>query len=266
VTLFGIESRRAGGSDRDRRPTDLPPAGTKVNFTKALVCGAGAILSLGAGSALGSIHGHALEGRLLALFGALGFLVLGVVAVQSVASTLYSVVVARAGKSGGNAVKVITSFLGYVFVVFVTLGLLAVPVQHLLLGGALTGVIVGIAAQQALGNVFAGLVLLMARPFSVGERVRVRSGALGGPFEGVVSSMSLVYVTLDTDEGPIKLPNSSLLAAGVGPAPEEGDLDLAVVSTRARPVELPDGLGRDQTATRPLARAARIAISSRRSR
>jgi small-conductance mechanosensitive channel len=36
--------------------------------------------------------------------------------------------------------------------------LLAVPVQHLLLGGALTGVVVGIAAQPALGNVFAGLV------------------------------------------------------------------------------------------------------------
>lgn len=105
-------------------------------------------------------------------------------------------------------------------VLVVGLGLLAVPVEHLVVGGALTGVIVGIAAQQALGNVFAGIVLLLARPFTVGERIRVRAGALGGIFDGVVTSMSLVYVTIESPDGPINVPNSTLLAVGVGPAPD----------------------------------------------
>ena len=47
------------------------------------------------------------------------------------------------------------------------------------MGGAITGVVVGIAAQQTLGNFFAGLVLLFARPYVPGQRVPVTSGAMG---------------------------------------------------------------------------------------
>ena len=59
-----------------------------------------------------------------------------------------------------------------------TLVLFGVPVSQLVLGGALTTVFVSIAAQQALGNVFAGLVLMLARPFKVGDDIRLRAGAL----------------------------------------------------------------------------------------
>ena len=45
---------------------------------------------------------------------------------------------------------------------------------------AFTAVILGLAAQQTLGNLFAGMVLLSARPFRVGERVRLQAGAVGG--------------------------------------------------------------------------------------
>src|SRR5207248_7984590 len=81
------------------------------------------------------------------------------------------------------------------------------------------GVIVGIAAQQSLGNVFAGMVLLMARVFRVGDRVRIRSGPLGGEVNGAISSVGLAYVVLDTEDGPLHVPNSAVLAAAVGPQP-----------------------------------------------
>src|SRR3954452_8194094 len=42
-------------------------------------------------------------------------------------------------------------------------------------GGAFTAVIFGLAAQQTLGNVIAGMVLLSARPFRVGERIRLQA-------------------------------------------------------------------------------------------
>ena len=95
--------------------------------------------------------------------------------------------------------------------------MLSIPIGHLLLGGAIAGVVLGIAAQQSLGNVFAGLVLLMARPFAVGNRIRIRSGALGGEFYGTVTSMSHTYVSVLTDEGMLKVLDPSLLAAAVGP-------------------------------------------------
>jgi small-conductance mechanosensitive channel len=76
-------------------------------------------------------------------------------------------------------------------------------------------VLLGIAAQQSLGNVFSGLVLLFASPFRVGDRVRFRSGALSGPIEGVVVDLSLTYVRLETEEGRVQLPNSQVLASAV---------------------------------------------------
>src|SRR6476646_9635435 len=57
----------------------------------------------------------------------------------------------------------------------------------LLAGSAFTAVVLGLAAQQTLGNLFAGMVLLSARPFRVGERVRLQAGGI--EVEGVVSSL-----------------------------------------------------------------------------
>jgi small-conductance mechanosensitive channel len=205
-------------------------------FTIAIVSALGAMVGLSLGSTLGSVHGHDLHSRLVAFVGAAVFFVLGAVSVHSASGTLASLVTLRAGRSGATALRVVVSFVGYTVVIFVGLGLLSVPVQHLLVGGALTGVIVGIAAQQALGNVFAGLVLLLARPFGLDERVRVRAGALGGIFEGVVREMDLTYVTIETDDGIVNVPNSLMLSVGVGPSPEGGqDAELAVVHTGAPP-------------------------------
>lgn len=113
--------------------------------------------------------------------------------------------------------RMLVTGFGYAIALLGMFSMLSVPVGHLLLGGAIAGVVIGIAAQQSLGNVFAGLVLLVARPFAVGNHIRIRSGALGGEFYGTVTSMSLTYVSVLTDEGMPKVPNSSLLAAAVGP-------------------------------------------------
>jgi small-conductance mechanosensitive channel len=205
-------------------------------FTIAIVSALGAVVDMTLSSTLGAVHGHQLDERLFAFIGAAIFFVLGVVSVHSASGTLTSLVAVRAGRSGATAIRVVVSFVGYTIVVFVGLGLLSVPVQHLLVGGALTGVIVGIAAQQALGNVFAGLVLLLARPFNLDQRVRVRSGALGGNFEGVIRGMNLVYVSIESDAGMVNVPNSIMLSVGVGPVPQSGpDAELAVVTTGAPP-------------------------------
>src|SRR5262249_39882487 len=81
-------------------------------------------------------------------------------------------------------------------VVLVVLGVAGVSAASIVAGSAFTAVILGLAAQQTLGNLFAGMVLLSARPFRVGERVRLQAGAVGGQLEGVVSSLGLLYTTL----------------------------------------------------------------------
>ena len=101
----------------------------------------------------------------------------------------------------------------------IALELFGVPIGQLVLGGALTSVFVGIAAQQALGNVFAGLVLLFARPFHVGDAIRLQAGALGGTLDGIVTDIGITYVRFDTGGSVMSIPNSQVLNAVVGPVP-----------------------------------------------
>jgi small conductance mechanosensitive channel len=101
--------------------------------------------------------------------------------------------------------------------------------QTLLAGSAFTAVVFGLAAQQTLGNVIAGTVLLSARPFRVGERVKFQAGAVGGTIEGVVSSLGLLYTTLvRVGEDTIMIPNSVVLAAAVIPLKEPDSVDVRV--------------------------------------
>ena len=98
----------------------------------------------------------------------------------------------------------------------------------LVAGSAFTAVVLGLAAQQTLGNLIAGLVLLSARPFRVGERIRLQAGAVGGSVEGIVSSLGLLYTTLARGEDRILIPNNVVLSAAVMPLKEPDSVDVKV--------------------------------------
>jgi len=107
------------------------------------------------------------------------------------------------------------------------LSVAGVTSQTLAVGGAFTAVIFGLAAQQTLGNVFAGMVLISARSFRVGDRVRLQAGAIGVQ-EGIVSSLGLLYTTLTSGADQIMIPNNSVLGAVVVPQTDPDSLDVKV--------------------------------------
>ena len=94
------------------------------------------------------------------------------------------------------------------------------------LGGAVTAVVIGLAAQSTLGNVIAGIVLQASRPFRVGERVRLQGGPLGATVEGTVASQGLIYTTLARGNGAILVPNNSALGATIVPLRAPAGVDL----------------------------------------
>jgi small-conductance mechanosensitive channel len=96
----------------------------------------------------------------------------------------------------------------------------------LAVGGAVTAVVVGLAAQQTLGNVIAGSVLAGARPFRVGERVRLQGGGLAGTVEGTVTSLGLLYTTLARGADEILVPNALVMNVAVVPLREPDGIDL----------------------------------------
>ncbi|NUR63278.1 MAG: mechanosensitive ion channel family protein [Catenulispora sp.] len=182
---------------------------------------AGLIVSYHYGGLIDSGRHQTLH-AVLAFTGAAVFLVSAVIAVRCATNDILGLVhvPGRLSDARASTLRILCLLCGYILVVFGALSLLRVPVAHLLLGGVLTGVILGIAAQQALANVFAGIMILFAKPFTIGDELRIRSGALGGPIVGRVTGMTLTYVTVSTAVGPVLVPNSAVLAAAVGPAAE----------------------------------------------
>lgn len=164
---------------------------------------------------LGPLRGHSTR-HYVAIALAVAFAVFGIIAVRSAAGEASRVAGLRGGAGTAATVRLGVLLVGYLLILVVTLGLLNISLNRLLLGGAITGVVVGIAAQQPLSNVAAGIVMLVSRPFAVGDFVRIRSGALNGPFDGTITAIGLVYSSLETEEGPLAIPNAALLGAGVG--------------------------------------------------
>jgi small-conductance mechanosensitive channel len=113
-----------------------------------------------------------------------------------------------------------------VLAVLVALRIAGLRPETLAVGGALTAVLFGLAAQQTLGNLIAGTVLLSARPFRVGDRIRLHSGATAGAIEGTVAGLGLLYTILRRGKDPIMVPNAVVLASAVEPLREPAKVDL----------------------------------------
>jgi small conductance mechanosensitive channel len=123
--------------------------------------------------------------------------------------------------------------------IIVALRIAGLDPRTLAVGGAFTAVIVGLAAQQTLGNLIAGTVLLSARPFRVGERVRLQGGGIAGQIEGVVSSLGLLYTTFAQGDDHVMVPNSVVLNVAIVPLREPDSVDLrARLNADVTPLEV----------------------------
>lgn len=111
-----------------------------------------------------------------------------------------------------------------VAVVFASLRLAGIEPTTLAAGAGFTAIVVGLAAQQTLGNVFAGIVLLSARPFDVGDRVRFNG--LGMDVEGTVASRGLLYLTMHDGDDLVLVPNNAALTMSARPRREPAAVDM----------------------------------------
>lgn len=81
----------------------------------------------------------------------------------------------------------------------------------LLAGVSVVSVIIGLAAQPTLGNLIAGIALMLYRPFRVGDRVQINAPT--GVELGTVESLTLGYTVLQTfDNRRIVVPNSVMVS------------------------------------------------------
>jgi len=136
--------------------------------------------------------------------------------------TLYRRLDPGAAGTLGFLVRLVT----LIVMIVVALRIAGIKPQTLAVGGAFTAVVFGLAAQQVLGNLLAGVVLISNRPFRVGERIKVQAGAFAGQVDGIVGSLGLFYTTLVSGADRIMLPNSVLLQSAIIPLREPERVEL----------------------------------------
>ena len=96
-------------------------------------------------------------------------------------------------------------FVLWVVTVLIVAQQLGIPVTSLVALFSVVSLAVSLAVQNVLANVAGGLVLLVTKPFTVGDYIDTPSG------EGTVREMSLTYTFLETMEGQrLAVPNSTL--------------------------------------------------------
>jgi small-conductance mechanosensitive channel len=138
-----------------------------------------------------------------------------------------------------STVSFLVQLVTLLVVVIVALRLMNIEARAIAVGGALTAVVLGLAAQSTLGNVIAGLVLIGSRPIRVGERVRLQGGSLGTVVEGTIGSVGLVYTTIARGNGQLMVPNNAVLSATVVPLRDPAGVNvLARLRQGVKPSDL----------------------------
>lgn len=106
--------------------------------------------------------------------------------------------------------KKVIKILLYVVLIISVIEILGVPMSSVLAILASCGLAVGLALQGALSNLAGGLMILIFKPFKVGDYVE-SAGA-----QGVVQDISIFYTTLMTlDNKKVLIPNGDLMNANI---------------------------------------------------
>ena len=132
--------------------------------------------------------------------------------------------------TASNYIVTFIKYALYIVLIVSIVALLGVPMSSVIALIASVGVAIGMAMQGSLANIAGGIMLLIFRPFNVGDFIST------GSEEGVVKSISLVYTVLTTtDNKRVSVPNGNLMNASIINATAEAlrrvDLSFDIAGT-----------------------------------
>jgi small conductance mechanosensitive channel len=153
-------------------------------------------------------------------------LVGGVLGIRVFTSLVFRVARPTLGVTRGRGVRNFILIIGGILLIVAAFGIFGYNLTSALLAGGFTAIVLGLAAQQVLGNIFGGVSLLFTRPFDIGDRITMVNSNYGllGPtyphealypgYTGIVADVGIFYTTLLLDEGvPTVVPNSQMINA-----------------------------------------------------
>ena len=133
-------------------------------------------------------------------------------------------------------------FMWVIAIYIIIAGIINPPFQTVIAVAASVGIAVGLAAQGVLKNIFGGLIIIMDRPFQVGDKIAM------GDHYGEVQQIGLRSTRLVTpDDSVVSIPNGEVIQTAVSNA-NLGAIDCQVVAEIYLPattdIELAKGIAR----------------------
>lgn len=105
----------------------------------------------------------------------------------------------------------IVKIFGWIFIIIVVIaGIFQPPIGALVAVATSAGIAIGFAAQDILKNVFGGVMILLDRPFAVGDKIEI------GSYYGEVTEIGLRSTRIVTpDDSLVSVPNGEVMNTSV---------------------------------------------------
>ena len=118
-----------------------------------------------------------------------------------------------AQKNDATVVRVLTNFISaalYAILIVSVIGIMGVPMASVIAVIASAGVAIGLALQGALSNLAGGIMIMILRPFHIGDYVELAG------VNGTVKDVGIFYTVLNTpDNKVITIPNGTVMSESI---------------------------------------------------
>lgn len=105
-----------------------------------------------------------------------------------------------------------SGFIIYATAIVLALDILGINVMPFIAGAGIAGIAIGFAAKDTLSNLIAGILLIIDRPFEIGDRIEVWSAPAGSATWGDVIDIGLRATKIQTtDNLIIIIPNNEIM-------------------------------------------------------
>lgn len=125
---------------------------------------------------------------------------------RTIQATTTPLIGSKAASSARNVVTIVLVAGAFI----ATLVNLHVDITGYLVSLGVTAVVVGFAAQSTIGNLIAGMLVLISKPFRKGDYIQIN--IVGAPIEGTIDEISFLRSRIFTNDGvSISVPNTVML-------------------------------------------------------
>lgn len=109
-----------------------------------------------------------------------------------------------------------SGFIVFSTAIILALDILGINVMPFIAGAGIAGIAIGFAAKDTLSNIIAGMLLIIDRPFEVGDRIEVWTAPVGSATWGDVLDIGLRATKIrTTDNIIIIIPNNEIMTRDI---------------------------------------------------